>query len=55
MFYCIRRGKKKRLLELEEFLEQQNYPRNVILKGIEKATSLSMAELRAPKEKIENE
>ena len=47
--------RKKRLLELEEFLERQNYPRNVILKGIEKATSLSVAELRSRKEKIENE
>ena len=47
--------RKKRLLELEEFLERQNYHRNVILKGIEKATSLSVAELRSPREKIENE
>ena len=47
--------RKKRLLELKEFLERQNYPRNAILKGIEKATSLSMVELRSPKEKIENE
>ena len=47
--------RKKRLLELEEFLERENYPRNVILKGIDKATSLSVAELRSPKEKIEYE
>ena len=47
--------RKKWLLELEEYLEWQNYPRNVILKGIEKATSLSVAERRSPKEKIENE
>ena len=47
--------RKKRLLELEEFLERQNYLRNVILKGIDNATSLSVAELRSPKEKIENE
>ena len=62
--YCLARQirsivsdeeRKKRLLELEEFLERQNYPRNVILKGIDKATSPSVAELRSPKEKIENE
>ena len=47
--------KTKRLNELEIFLLKQNYPKNLIAKGIEKATSLTLAELRTPKMKDNND
>ena len=46
--------KTKRLNELENFLVQQNYPKSLITKGVEKATSLSQEELRAPKNRNSN-
>ena len=46
--------KTKRLNELENFLLQQNYPKSLITKGVEKATSLSQEELRAPKNRNSN-
>ena len=46
--------KTKRLNELENFLLQQNYPKSLITKGVEKATSLSQEEVRAPKNRNSN-
>ena len=45
---------RRRLAELEHFLRKQNYPKNIISKGIEKATSLTVMELKSTKRTIEN-
>ena len=46
--------RRRRLAELEHFLRKQNYPKNIISKGIEKATSLTVMELKSTKRTIEN-
>lgn len=46
--------KTKRLNELEEFLNRQNYPKKIIMKGIQKAASLPITELRSTKDKSKN-
>ena len=42
--------REKRLLELRMLLGKQNYPEGLIQKGIEKARTISVTELRSPKE-----
>ena len=42
--------REKRLLELMMFLRKQNYPEGLLQKGIEKARTISVTELRSPKE-----
>lgn len=46
--------RKRRLIELQQYLEKQNYPRKIIMKGIEKATSLTEAELKTAKKTPQN-
>ena len=43
----------KRLEELEVFLQKQNSPKEIIKKGIEKAETLTVTEMRSTKQKPE--
>ena len=62
--YCLARricaivsrkdARQQRLNELKAFLKQQHYPDTIITKGIEKAKSLSIAELRTSKKQQEH-
>jgi hypothetical protein len=46
--------KKKRLDELEYFLQKQNFPKLLIKNGIQKASSKNIEDLRAPKHKTDD-
>ena len=47
--------RNERLRELEGFLQKQNYPKKLISKGIKKAKSLTLTELRQTKDKSNKE